>query len=312
MNIIQKILLSLSGLFLSSICLNAVVPVVSFNTPSGNVSVIQGVNLYVKVDAVDADGINRVRLYKDGVQLVRTEGGAPYEWGASGQNDPEIQNLSVGSFLLTAKATDNVGEVGEASIVVTVTPAPVQPASKPLPKTGWIGTASHLNTSAYLAIDGDGSNRWTTEIARVSGMWYKLDMGKAWGVNSLTLDFVNSPNDYPSGYNLDVSTNGTTWTLVKSATLAEVTSAVVNGVLDITFTKVSARYIRLTTTEAKTGWWSIHEINVGSPDPVPPTVDVGLNQNRTIGTAVNLNAIIKYYEGGTLSYTGAKLVALAQ
>lgn len=94
-------------------------PVVSFIAPT-NLTVQAGSTLYVNVGASDPDGIDRVRLYKDGAELARSEGEAPYEWNGTNQVDPELQNLQAGSFVLTAKATDTVGSVGEKSITITV------------------------------------------------------------------------------------------------------------------------------------------------------------------------------------------------
>ena len=97
-------------------------PTVSFHTPSGNVILNEGDDLYVRVDAADADGISQVRLYKDGVKLVRDEDSSPFEWAAPGQTDPELQDLSPGTFVLTAQATDaGWGIVGQTVVDITVT-----------------------------------------------------------------------------------------------------------------------------------------------------------------------------------------------
>jgi endonuclease/exonuclease/phosphatase family metal-dependent hydrolase len=94
-------------------------PEVSFNTPSGDTTLAVGDSLYVKVDASDGDEIERVYLYKDGT-LIRGEGGAPYEWNAEGQDDPELRTLQAGSFVLKAVAKDTLGNESETSITVTV------------------------------------------------------------------------------------------------------------------------------------------------------------------------------------------------
>jgi len=94
-------------------------PEVRFNKPSGDTPLAAGDSLYVKVDASDGDGIERVYLYKDGT-LIRGEGGAPYEWNALGQDDPELRNLQAGSFVLKAVAKDTQGNTSETSITVTV------------------------------------------------------------------------------------------------------------------------------------------------------------------------------------------------
>ncbi|KAA1246639.1 G8 domain-containing protein [Aquimarina sp. RZ0] len=94
-------------------------PVVSFVSPS-NKNLNIGDNLYVKANARDADGtINNVKLYVNGT-LVRQENITPYEWGASGQDDLLLQNLSAGSYTLRIVATDNDGATSEATLTISV------------------------------------------------------------------------------------------------------------------------------------------------------------------------------------------------
>ena len=81
----------------------------------------EGADLYVKVDAAYPDGVSQVRLYKNGVKLVRNEDSAPYEWAGPGQTDPELQNLKQGTFILTAQATDSLGNIGQTVVEIKVT-----------------------------------------------------------------------------------------------------------------------------------------------------------------------------------------------
>jgi len=97
------------------------IPDVSFNTPSGNVTLTEGDDLAVIVNATDPDGITQVRLYKDGVKLARNEAAGPYEWNNPTQDDPELESLPAGTFVLTAEATDGVGDVGQTAQSITVT-----------------------------------------------------------------------------------------------------------------------------------------------------------------------------------------------
>lgn len=109
------------------------IPVVSFIAPT-DLTVQAGSSLYVNVGASDPDGISRVRLYKDGVELDHSEGYAPYEWN---EMDSGLQNLQAGSFVLTAKATDYAGHIGETSITVQVVPG--------IPSVGSIITLKAVN-----------------------------------------------------------------------------------------------------------------------------------------------------------------------
>ena len=78
-------------------------------------------NLGVVVDASDPDGdITSVNLYINNT-LVRKDSSSPYKWGVgSGNTDNAILNLSNGSHILKATATDNDGGKKTVSISVTV------------------------------------------------------------------------------------------------------------------------------------------------------------------------------------------------
>ncbi|MFD0862245.1 Ig-like domain-containing protein [Sungkyunkwania multivorans] len=96
-------------------------PVVSFTAPSGNLSVQEGYDLEVVANVTDADGtISNVKLFI-GNTLVRQENFAPYEWGHDGSPNPaEVNGLSEGTYTFKAVATDNDGNTGENSFVLTV------------------------------------------------------------------------------------------------------------------------------------------------------------------------------------------------
>jgi predicted phosphodiesterase len=151
------------------------IPSVSFAVPAGNATVQQGTNLYVKVNATDPDGITQVRLYKNGVRLARTEGGAPYEWCAPGQTDPELQNLQPGSFTLRAEAIDSVNTTGTSStITITVQSANQAPYFTADPFTmpdATAGTAYSQSISAK-AVDPEGGTKTFSKTA--GPVWLSL------------------------------------------------------------------------------------------------------------------------------------------
>ncbi|WP_108802454.1 G8 domain-containing protein [Aquimarina sp. Aq107] len=96
-------------------------PVVTFTSPV-NTTFDIGENLGVVIDASDSDGaIANVRLYINDA-LVRQENSAPYEWGTAnaGNEDPLLLNLSVGTYILRAIATDNTGITATATKNITV------------------------------------------------------------------------------------------------------------------------------------------------------------------------------------------------
>jgi hypothetical protein len=100
-------------------------PTVSIASPANNATFTAPADLTVTANASDSDGtVAQLDLYLNN-QLVRTEFSAPYEWGASGQNDPAIKGLPAGSYTLRVVATDNDGASAQAQITLTVNnPAP--------------------------------------------------------------------------------------------------------------------------------------------------------------------------------------------
>lgn len=102
-------------------------PIAAFESPTAPASIVAGSDLYVKVVASDPDGVKNVELYLDGA-LVRRESIPPYEWGANGQNDPLLQSMTVGNYLLEAVSLDKVGVESTISMALNVV-SPPPPAS---------------------------------------------------------------------------------------------------------------------------------------------------------------------------------------
>ena len=87
----------------------------------------------------------------------------------------------------------------------------------PLSQTGWVAT-SNTNSSAgdapQNAISGDTGARFSSDAAQASGMYWQVNMGSAQTFNQIEMDSGGYSTDYARGYNVEVSTNGTTFTSV--------------------------------------------------------------------------------------------------
>jgi fibronectin type 3 domain-containing protein len=107
-------------------------PVITFIEPLDGQSVPVRTNLYVYVNAADTNGsVDNIKLFINGI-FVRQENRAPYEWGAESQYDPLLQNMTAGTYVLEAVATDNLGALSTNSITITVgadTEPPAAPAN---------------------------------------------------------------------------------------------------------------------------------------------------------------------------------------
>lgn len=94
---------------------------------------------------------------------------------------------------------------------------------------------------ANLAVDGDPGTRW--ESAFTDPQFIQVDLGSAQTISRIVLNWEVA---YGKAYTIEVSANGTSWSPVFTTTTGDGASD------DITFTPVSARYVKLTGTERGT------------------------------------------------------------
>jgi hypothetical protein len=125
----------------------------------------------------------------------------------------------------------------------------------------WSASASHNNNvtgpdNLMQALDGRPETRWSSREGQRPGIWFELDLNKTRMVSGLTLDNARSPQDYPRGYIVRVSTDRNQWVEVAKNERND-------RALDISFSPRSVRYIRIEQTGSTDGWWwSIHGITI--------------------------------------------------
>jgi fibronectin type 3 domain-containing protein len=142
--------------------------------------------------------------------------------------------------------------------------ASAKPSDTPLSRSGWTTSAS-IGGSTGNAIDGNITTRWATGGPQVAGQWFQVNMGAQRTFSKITLDQGTSTNDYPRGYQVNVSSDGTNW----GDPVA--TGGGSSPVTIITFPDRTARYIRITQTGSASNYWSIHELNVYLALTAPPS-----------------------------------------
>jgi glucosylceramidase len=116
---------------------------------------------------------------------------------------------------------------------------------------------------AANAVDDDATTRWTTGTGQQPGQYLQVDLGRSQPVSRLVLDTGASTNatgassgDYPRGYALYVSQDGSTWE-------GPVATGVGAGQLtDIEVPGGSVRYLRMVSTAASSSWWSVADLRV--------------------------------------------------
>ncbi|MBA3936563.1 MAG: ThuA domain-containing protein [Planctomycetes bacterium] len=121
---------------------------------------------------------------------------------------------------------------------------------------GWTYSASLNSGAAGQAADGNRDTRWDTGAGQAAGQWFQIDMAKPHALYRLVLDAEPSTNDYPRGWEVRLSDDGTTWS--EPVATGEGKAAVT----DIALPGKAARYLRVVqTASGKTGlYWSIHEL----------------------------------------------------
>ena len=88
-------------------------------------------------------------------------------------------------------------------------------------------------------------------------MWFQIELPQETLLSGLELDSAKSPSDYPRGYEVALSPDGTTWG--KPVATGKNGSAVT----DIAFAPAKAKFIKITQTGSVNGlFWSIHELQI--------------------------------------------------
>jgi len=127
-------------------------PIVSITSPANNASFTAPASITINASASDADGsVSKVEFY-NGITLLNSDATAPYAFAWT--------NVGVGTYSITAKATDNSGDVKTSSVVTVV----VNTATNQLPTVSITSPANNANFNApasftinATASDVDGS-----------------------------------------------------------------------------------------------------------------------------------------------------------
>jgi hypothetical protein len=176
-------------------------------------------------------------------------------------HDLTFDNLVIGGVLVTPSNWQNYFTTSGNVYNIFFTSSGVTPPDA-LPRTDWVAkaSASHGASPASFAIDGIGSNRWSTGAKQANGQWFKVDLGSAKTFSRIAMDAGLSTNDYPRAYQVHVSNNDADWGS------AVATGAGTSAVVTSTFATQTARYIRVTQTgTAPANWWSIADFHVYMP-----------------------------------------------
>lgn len=148
------------------------------------------------------------------------------------------------------------------------------------------GTASSIEGTGFepaKAFDGNATTtRWAAAFTG-DPQWIYVDLGGTFSINHVVLKWETA---YGKSYQIQVSSNASSWTNVFSTTTGD------GGTDDITFTATNARYVRMFGTQrANTSFsYSIYEFEVyGTGDTQAPSVPTGLAASSVTQTSLNLS-----------------------
>jgi beta-glucosidase len=123
-------------------------------------------------------------------------------------------------------------------------------------RAAWTATASTtaMGTTVGGAFDGMAGTRWSSgKTPQYGDEWFRLDLGQVLQVSQVWL--TASDGDFPSAWELDLSTDDVSYAAVARGLGADVTKMV--------FPAQSARYVRIRQIgSGYTHWWSIDELTV--------------------------------------------------
>ncbi len=162
--------------------------------------------------------------------------------------------------------------------------APSAQAAATLLSQGRPATASSVEnagTPASAAVDGDSGTRWSSAFS--DPQWLQVDLGAAATLSSVTLNWEAA---YAKSFQLQTSTDGTTWTSIYSTTTGP------GGVQNLAVTG-TGRYVRINATARATAYgYSLWEFQVyGATGTTPPagcgTTDAAQGRPATASSTEN-------------------------
>ena len=128
--------------------------------------------------------------------------------------------------------------------------------------SGWAASANPSGPTdpccqgdvARNAIDDDATTRYSTGAGQQPGQYLQVDFGRPERVRKLVFDTGVNLGDYPRGYTVTVSSDGTTWS-------SPVASGVGSGQLTVVrLSGPPVRYVRMTLNAASGSWWSVADV----------------------------------------------------
>jgi putative heme-binding domain-containing protein len=174
---------------------------------------------------------------------------ATYIRNSWGNQSPLIEASDVKQ--IRASTTEKVGPWTLSELIPFDPPALTS-------RDSWKLTASHNPNKLAAAIDGNRGSRWDTGTTQRPGMWFRIELPELTKVLSLNLDTRGSNDDFPRGFVVHLSDNGSDW----GTPVAKGRATQPNVEIELDDRKPT-RHIRITQTGiSRQKYWSIHELTI--------------------------------------------------
>src|SRR6202522_3166218 len=186
----------------------------SINPSTGDIT---GTALYQESDVVTVTATD-TEGYENSVSFAWVERGTATSCGASGTGESE---LSESGFTASTNAPSDTADAAQNAITNAVSDTSV--------------------------------TRFSSDEDQATALTYEVNLGSPQAFNEIEMASPGSPTDYATGYEVQVSSNGSTWTTV--ATCSGI------GSPDIaSFPAQTAQYVQVVLTAADTSyWWSFNQ-----------------------------------------------------
>ncbi|MEY9967118.1 beta-glucosidase [Streptacidiphilus sp. MAP12-16] len=165
-----------------------------------------------------------------------------------------------------------------ASLLLAMAGTPAHAAATLLSQ-GKTATASSVEapgTPASAAVDGSPTTRWSSAFS--DPQWLEVDLGATAAVSQVVLTWESA---YATGYQIQTSTDGTTWTAIYSTTAG-------HGGTETLNISGTGRYVRMYGTQRATPYgYSLWEFQVYGTLGGCGTANAALNQPATASSTEN-------------------------
>jgi glucosylceramidase len=126
---------------------------------------------------------------------------------------------------------------------------------RPVSLAGATATATSNPADAALAIDADASTRWSSGTAQAPGQSLTVDLGRRTVFSRVAIDAGDNLGDYPRGWTVSASDDGTTW--------RDLASGAGSGqLIKVDVPRTNARFVRVTQTGSSGSWWSVADLRL--------------------------------------------------